>query len=176
MDQDQAARLLARENRMIQASIRAMVSDPHLAEDILQEVFVVVLQKRDQFAEGTNFSAWVREIARRVSYAQLRKAGKEPLPLTPETLDALESAFDVGPKRWEEERRALGACVEGLNEEGREILRLRYVELSSLARIASAVGRTTDGVKGVLKRLRQRLSECIEARLRNPGLSEGKLS
>jgi RNA polymerase sigma-70 factor (ECF subfamily) len=176
LDQDQTLRLLARETRMIQAFIRAMVCDFHLAEDILQEVFVVALQKRDQFVVGTNFGAWVREIARRVSFAKIRKSGKGDLTLTPEVLDAIEDSFDVDPDRWELERRALGACVGGLPEESRRILTLRYVEDTPITQIASAVKRSTDGVKGLLKRLRQRLADCVSARLKESGFSGGTIA
>lgn len=171
MEQDKTLRLLARETRMIQAFIRAMVCDFHLAEDILQEVFVVALQKRDQFVEGTNFGAWVREIARRVSFAKIRKAGRGDLALTTEVLDTIEDSFDVDTDRWESERRALGACVEGLPEESRKILSLRYVEDAPITEIASALRRSADGVKGVLKRLRQRLADCVSARLKASGFS-----
>ena len=176
MDQNQTLRLLARETRMIQAFIRAMVSDFHLAEDILQEVFVVALQKREHFVEGTNFGAWIREIARRVTFAKIRKSGRGDLTLTTEVLDTIEDTFDVESERWELERRALGACVEGLPEESRRILALRYIEAAPISHIASVVRRSTDGVKGVLKRLRQRLADCVSARLKASGLSEGTIA
>lgn len=161
---------------MIQAFIRAMVCDYHLAEDILQEVFVVALKKRDQFVEGTNFSAWVREIARRISFAKMRKSGRGDLALTTEVLDTIEGSFDVDPERWELERRALGACVQGLPEESRRILALRYIEDAPITQIAFAVKRSTDGVKGVLKRLRQRLADCVNARLKGVGFSGGTVT
>jgi len=173
MDQEQILRLLTRERRMIQAFVRAIVSDFHLAEDILQEVFVVALQRRDQFVDGTNFCAWVREIARRVALAKVRKSGRDALTLTPEVLDAVEPSFDLEAERWEEERRALSACVESLPEESRKILALRYVQAAPLTHISFDVGRSTDGVKALLKRIRQRLAECVGARLRQWGLSEG---
>lgn len=160
---------------MIQVFIRSMVSDFHLAEDILQEVFVVALQKRDQFVAGTNFCAWVREIARRVSFAKIRKSGRGDLLLSTEVLDAMEETLDVDPERWELERRALGACVEGLPEESRRILALRYIEGAPITEIASAVRRSTDGVKGLLKRLRERLADCVSGRLKGSEFQGGSL-
>lgn len=176
LDQEQAVRFLARERRMIQAYIRAMVPDFHLAEDILQEVFVVVLNRRDQFAPGTNFCAWVREIARRVALAHLRKTGRHALVLDPETLDVMEDVLDVDPVRWEEERTALRVCVERLPAESQKILTLRYVDERPLTGIAEAVGRSIDGVKGLLKRIRQKLGECVGERLRRTRLSGGTAS
>src|SRR4051812_21777904 len=166
VERDQILRLLTQERRMLQAAIRAMVADPYLAEDVLQEVFVVVMQQHEQFAAGTNFCAWAREIARRVTLAQLRKAGNQPSALDTETLDALEPSFDFSGEIWEDERRALHECIESLPEESRKILDQRYVAESPLAEISKSAGRSVEGIKALLKRLRQTLAECVSAQLR----------
>lgn len=171
MDHDTTLRLLTRERRMLHAFIRGMVSDYHLVEDILQEVFVVTMEKREQFVEGTNFCAWAREIARRVSLAQLRKSGKHP-PLAPDVLEALEQASDVPVESWEVERDALRKCVERLPPESRRILDLRYAEEKPLEQIAALAGRSVQGVKGLLKRVRQALAECVGGQIRGARLTE----
>ena len=158
---------------MLQAAIRAMVADAYLAEDVLQEVFVVVMQQHEQFAAGTNFGAWAREIARRVTLAQLRKVGRYPAVLDPETLDLLEGGFDTPRDTWEDERAALNECVAALPEESRKVLNLRYVTNAPLAEISAAVGRSGDGIKALLKRLRQSLAECVNGRLRRETLERG---
>ncbi len=165
MDQEQALRNLARERRMIESFIRAIVPDAHLVEDVIQEVYIVVARRYADFAEGTNFGAWVREIARRTALHQLRKAGRPGAPLEPRTLDALETSFETAPETWDEEKRALQSCVEKLPAESLRVLDLRYVNDAPLAEIAASVGRSVDGVKALLKRLRQKLAECAEARL-----------
>jgi RNA polymerase sigma-70 factor (ECF subfamily) len=157
---------LARERRTIQAAVRALVGDYHLAEDVLQGVFVVALAQAEQFREGSNFRAWVREIARRVAWAQLRKAGRAAAPIDVEVLDSLAQAVELPPDAWESERAALKSCVDGLPPDNRELLRLRYAEEAPLTRIASQLRTTTDGIKGLLKRLRVRLALCVEGKLR----------
>ena len=174
MERDQLLRLLTQERRMLQAAIRAMVADAYLAEDILQEVFVVVMQQHDQFSAGTNFGAWAREIARRVTLAQLRKSSREPAALDAETLDALEGSFDTPREIWEDERSALNECVAELPEESRTVLNLRYVTNASLAEIAEKIGRSGEGIKALLKRLRQSLAECVNARLRRTAIQRGE--
>ncbi len=170
MDQDRMLRMLARERRMIQAFTRAMVSDYHLAEDVLQEVFVVALRQREQFAEGTNFPAWIREIVKRVSWTQMRKAGRRTAALDARTLDLMAPALDLPADAWEAERRALQSCLAGLAPESRRVLALRYAEEAPLVRIAEDVGRSVDGVKGLLKRLRQKLADCVASKLRREGM------
>jgi RNA polymerase sigma-70 factor (ECF subfamily) len=137
-----------------------------LSEDILQEVFVVVVSNRNEYTPGTNFSAWLREIARRVTLAQLRKFGRRTPSLDPATLDTFEASMDISSHEWEDERRALSECLKQLPEESRRVLDLRYVSEISLPQIGEAVGRSSDGIKALLKRLRQTLAECVGARLR----------
>lgn len=165
MEQERVLQELARERRTIQATIRALVTDYHLAEDILQEVFVVALREHARFEAGSNFRAWVREIARRTAWAQLRRSGRSDA-LDPVTLDAIATAVEVPPQAWESEREALTACVKGLPRESRDLLRRRYTEEEPLTRIASGLGSTLDGIKSALKRLRQQLAACVAGRLK----------
>lgn len=166
MEQERVLQELARERRAIQATIRALVTDYHLAEDILQEVFVVALREHARFEAGSNFKAWVREIARRTAWAQLRRSGRSAGALDPGTLDAIAAAAEVSPQAWESEREALKACVDGLPRESRDLLRRRYTEEEPLTRIASGFGSTLDGIKSALKRLRQQLAACVAGRLK----------
>jgi RNA polymerase sigma-70 factor, ECF subfamily len=175
LEHDQILRELTQQRRMLYAFIRALVSDSHLCEDILQEVFVVAVSKRDEFTAGTNFPAWAREIARRIALAQLRKSGSAPASLDPETIDRMEGAIAVPSQVWDEERQALGECLKQLPVESRRVIELRYISEISLAQIGENVGRSPDGIKALLKRLRQTLAECVSARLRRAQVSEGRL-
>jgi RNA polymerase sigma-70 factor (ECF subfamily) len=166
VEQELVLQELARERRTIQATIRALITDYHSAEDVLQEVFVVALREHARFESGTNFKAWVREIARRTAWAQLRRSGRKAGALDPATLDAIATAAEVSPQSWESEREALKACVDGLPRESRDLLRRRYTEEEPLARIANGLGSTLDGIKSALKRLRQQLAACVAGRLK----------
>lgn len=166
MEQERVLQELARERRTIQATIRALISDYHSAEDVLQEVFVVALREHARFEAGTNFKAWVREIARRTAWAQLRRSGRSAGALDSGTLDSITAAAELSPQAWESEREALQACVEGLPRESRDLLRRRYAEEEPLSGIAKALGSTLDGIKSALKRLRQQLAACVAGRLK----------
>jgi RNA polymerase sigma-70 factor, ECF subfamily len=175
LEHDQILRELTQQRRMLYAFIRALVSDPHLCEDILQEVFVVAVSKCDEFTAGTNFPAWTREIARRVALAQLRKSGRAPVSLDPETIDRMEGAIEVSSQVWDEERQALKECLKQLPAESRRVIEMRYVSEISLAQIGETAGRSPDGIKALLKRLRQTLAECVSARLHRSPASEGRV-
>ena len=45
---------------MLHSFVFAIARDPHLTEDILQEVSVVLWSKFSEFKPGTDFGAWAR--------------------------------------------------------------------------------------------------------------------
>jgi RNA polymerase sigma-70 factor, ECF subfamily len=50
--------------------------NPSHAEDVLQEVFVTLLQKLDSFHEDSKFSTWLYRVAANTSYMRLRSEKK----------------------------------------------------------------------------------------------------
>src|SRR5262245_66469592 len=48
---------------MLHSFVYALLREPHLTEDILQEVAVVLWSKFSEFRPGTDFGAWARSIA-----------------------------------------------------------------------------------------------------------------
>jgi RNA polymerase sigma factor (sigma-70 family) len=50
---------------MLHSFVYALLRDPHLTEDILQEVAVVLWSKYSEFRPGTDFGAWARSVAYR---------------------------------------------------------------------------------------------------------------
>ena len=50
-----------------------ILRDPELAEDAVQEAAIIGLQKREQFAQGTSFTAWMGQMVRNVSLNVFRK-------------------------------------------------------------------------------------------------------
>ena len=59
----QFVKLLMEHRSLLHSFIYALVRDVHLAEDILQEMGVVLWTKFGEFRSGSNFGAWAREIA-----------------------------------------------------------------------------------------------------------------
>jgi len=50
-----------------------ILRDPDLAEDAVQEAAIIGLQKREQFTQGTSFTAWMGQMVRNVSLNSFRK-------------------------------------------------------------------------------------------------------
>lgn len=152
----------------IYAYIYGQVRDPHLAEDLMGDVFVCVVQAiRAERFWHTSFSAWLHRIAHNIVVDHYRR----PSPILSERLDevwvpgeesdpkdAVELAQD-----YERLRRAL-RC---LTREQQEVLVLRFGQGLTARETAQALRKTTGSVKAMQHRavvaLRRRLAKSAVA-------------
>jgi len=134
------------------------------AEDLLQEVFLVITRKANEFEEGTNFFAWGCTIARYKLMELLRRRAKSQA-LSEEVIDAL---CAVEPEATFDESRLaiLQSCLEQLAPKARQMMYLRYYGEHSPAQIARLVSWTPNAVRVALSRARTVLQECLERKMR----------
>ncbi|MFO0807199.1 MAG: sigma-70 family RNA polymerase sigma factor [Gemmataceae bacterium] len=161
----QAARLLMQYRTSLYAFILAAVRNHADTEDILQTVSVAVIESIGQLQHESGFLPWAREIARRRIHAHRRTAHRMQ-SLDPELILRLaEAAERVEYDQPSEDRRAaLLACLGGLPDDSRRILSRRYSGQSA-EQLATAFGRSVQGVYALIKRIKQALRECVARRL-----------
>jgi RNA polymerase sigma-70 factor, ECF subfamily len=82
-----------RYGKRIYRFVQGMVRDPHLAHDVTQEVFEKVLLKNDLYRPGTNFRAWLFEVARNQALTMLRTRNRLPKPISALPSNGEESDF-----------------------------------------------------------------------------------
>ncbi len=157
--------------------LRTIVRDPHLAEDLFQETWVVVSGKIDSFDQAGDFGAWVRTIALNLARNALRK-GKHlhPMP-APGVLESIEEAHASRSMRDLQESSErlvyLDQCLKKVDRRQRSILEHRYGEGASLRVIATRLGRSPGAIQVALFRMRQFLLRCIEEEQKRATLSHG---
>ncbi len=162
------SRMFIRHQRMLKSFIRSLV--PHLndAEDILQEVGVLILAGKGDEVDPGHFSAWARGVARNLVLHHRRAwRRKQALPTT-RYMDMVEAAFsqaDSEEEIWNERRDALAICMESIAVHERDLLTKRYVGALTSDAIASEQGRSAVAVRVALLRLRRSLLRCVERRL-----------
>lgn len=156
---DAFAQLVQKYHRNLLAFIYRFVRDPHLTEDIGQEVFLDVYKSLAKFdpETGTPFSAWLYISARNRCISELRKRGRtEIVPLEDYhiTADSADSAEErlIG----HEGRQALAASLEQLPEPFRTTL-VKSLQGASLHEIACQCGIAPATVKTRLFRAREKM-------------------
>jgi RNA polymerase sigma-70 factor (ECF subfamily) len=127
-------------------------------EDVVQESFVVALQKGVP-AEDTG--AFLRGVARNLLLRDRRSSASRR---------EIEIADEVWQRRCEDgdgadRLAALAACVAALPRRSRALLQRCYAEGAGRTELADEFGFAPEGVKTALRRLRQTLRHCIERRL-----------
>lgn len=137
------------------------------AEDVMQEVFVVVHRRLAEFEEGTSMRAWLSAILIRVVRAfwrtRQRKNGPQDANLEPDGTADTKTPSPLEAAEHDAAVRELYAVLSGMNEERREVLVLSEIEELTAPEIAVAL---QVNVNTVYWRLRTARKEFERALLR----------
>jgi len=136
------------------------------AEDVIQEVCVVLWQKFDEFDEGTNFRKWAHAVTFNVAKAYARKKRRRRgFGFNDYVLMKVSQMKSGGEELFELQCEVLRECMDHLPEADREFLSACYRNSSSLTNYARELGRSVETIYTKLKRLRRRLTECVTRKL-----------
>lgn len=170
-----------RYGRRIYHFVHGMVRDPHLAQDVTQDVFEKLLLKNELYRPGTNFRAWLFEVARNQALSALRSRQRLPRPISSlqsaesgEANDLLESiAAPADGRALEEEEfmTAFHAAVAELPVHYRTVFELCVRQGMPYQDAGKQLGLPTGTVAIRIMRARKRLFAALQhhlGRLRRP--------
>ena len=149
----------------IRAHVRRLVPSRADADDVMQEVSVVLWEKFDSFREGADFRAWAFGVARFEVLAWLRDKGRDRLVLDEAVISKVAEETAAAEPRLERQREALEACIEKVAPGERKFLMQAYQPDSRIQEVALGSGRTVPGFYQWLHRMRKMLLECIRRAL-----------
>jgi RNA polymerase sigma-70 factor (ECF subfamily) len=176
-DPQALATLVGRHKRPLYNFVLRHVRSPAAAEDLVQDVFVKIVQGAGEFRLGSRFSTWAYTIARHLCADHLRQAtsaspdlprgdgasgdrstmGAAPAPRTPPAPPPSPGAT-IGDQHGQ--RFARG--VEALPEEEREVFLLREVANLPFKEIAVVTGAPEDTVKRRMRAALERLQGSLD--------------
>ena len=159
------AGLLATCQRRVFLYAMSLLHNPADAEEVLQEANLVLWRKFDQYQPGTDFGQW----ACRVAYYEVlkvreKKARQERL-FSGEFIEVLAAESASSMDRTDARREALAACLKKLREKDRQLLMRRYQPSATTRSVAGALGRSVQGTRKSLHRIRMALLACIQRTL-----------
>lgn len=153
--------LITRHQRQIFSYIYTLVPDRHDAEDLLQETCVVICEKFDEFAPGTDFVAWACQIAWwRIRYAR-QKFARSKVVFDDDVLAKVAHTALSLREELDERHEALAGCLQKLASRDRELVLTRYEPGGGVAEAAERTGRSLDAAYKALNRLRKLLHDCV---------------
>lgn len=135
------------------------------AKDLVQDVFVIALERLDQLADPAAFPGWILTVARTRAIDHVRK--RQPVELVDEP------AVDPAPAA---EARQVLEVIRTMPDAYRETLIMRLVEGMTGPEIAERTGLASGSVRVNLHRgmklLRERLADAPSARAAAPAIRE----
>ena len=141
---------------------RYIVKDHQEAYDVVQEVFIKAMREGRIFDDEFKIKAWLFRVTSNLCFNQVRNRKRRGAILEsmvkPESFsaDQVESVF-AG-----EQREELGAALDLLSDDHKEILVLRYYDDLSYAEIAEVLQVKLGTVMSRLSRARMRLMAVME--------------
>jgi RNA polymerase sigma factor (sigma-70 family) len=145
-----------------------MTGSGHLAEDLVQEVFLRILKYRASYRDGARFETWIYRIARNARADYLSKQGREQ-PLEEEVNEYPDAR--PGPEvqvELEREVALLQAALLQLREDRRELLVLARYQGMKYEAIAELLGVDAGTVKVRVHRALKELRDAFQRRVEKP--------
>ncbi|AWB68951.1 RNA polymerase subunit sigma [Saccharobesus litoralis] len=157
--------LFEADRKRIYAYIYAYVMDKAAADDIFQDTSMVLWREFEKFEIGTNFSKWANGIVFNRVRTFRRNNKHLSLGLSEERLEeifACESIEDNTEQQWQ----LLQTCRSQLLEPDQKLYQAFYVENNRAAAIAEQTGRSIYAIRKSIHRLRKKLFDCVDRKLR----------
>lgn len=160
--------LVRRTGRLVFARLYLDTGDPHKAEDLVQETFLLAFRSIGQLKDPAGFRPWLLAIANRAMLDAVRRDGRKKRsgPTTGEAALTLVPANGFAPDEAaeaEEGRARVIEALRGLPEEYRLPLSLRYLAGADYESISHQLGLTNGSLRGMLHRglklLKERMPE-----------------
>lgn len=162
--------LMTRHQRQIFSYIYTLVPHRYDAEDLLQETSLVICEKFNDFAEGTDFVAWACQIAYwRIRYSR-QKFARSKVVFDQNVLDAVAQTASTMTNEIDDRHEALSACLRKLPARDREMVLTRYEPGSGVEEAARRSGRSLEAAYKALARIRKLLLDCVSHQLSHGGL------
>jgi RNA polymerase sigma-70 factor (ECF subfamily) len=159
---ERIVREFQKERQPLLSYIRALTCDGDKADDLIQDISVVVLRKANAGERPENLPAWCRGIARNLLLRERRDNQRLVYFNSENWIALVDRAFEENEPQPEEHRGTLRKCIDKMGDSARELIDLRYTQALKLKDIARRLKRSELAVQVSLSRLRKSLRQCMQ--------------
>lgn len=153
------------------------VNDPTLAEDLLQDTFIEILQTINNLNEPAAFPSWSKQVAYHKCTAYFKKRREILADEKEDGLSVFDTIEEDNAEFIPDEaldkadlKQTIHQMIDELPEEQRSALLLRYFDEISVKEIAEIQGVTEGTVKSRLNYGRQAIKEAVEGYEKKHGI------
>jgi RNA polymerase sigma factor (sigma-70 family) len=155
--------VVARHVDFVYSAAMRMVRDPHLAQDVTQNVFVALAQNARDLTDRPILAGWLHRTARNFSgkavRSELRRRARERQAATMNDLVSTEP-----DALWDDVAPELDAALDELSDPDRDAVLLRYFDRKSAREMAQALGTSEEAAQKRVSRAVERLREVFAQR------------
>jgi RNA polymerase sigma-70 factor, ECF subfamily len=168
--------MLRRHQSQLFGYIHSLVRDLNDADDLFQQVALILWRKVAEFDRARDFLAWACGIARFEVLNFLRTRSRSRLYFSDElNLLLIDAQVEMSHDETESRREALGQCMSRLRDRDRQLLEQCYSGDGGVHALAQGMGRSSQSIYNSLRRIRRALFECVRRTLNqesHPGVVE----
>jgi RNA polymerase sigma-70 factor (ECF subfamily) len=170
-ERGRAEALLRQHSVMLRAHLRHVLRSAADADDVAQEVCLIVLGDPRILLRGDDPGAYLRGMARHLAGRHVRRAVRSRSfeALVDLHWDGPTSDEPIGPlereRAQQRQTRAFTHCLEKIPERMRRVLDWKYRDGQTSLQIAARLATTAEAVRMALMRTRQALARCISEQL-----------
>jgi RNA polymerase sigma-70 factor (ECF subfamily) len=146
----------------LRAFVRRLVPQRSDADDVLQDIAVVLWEKFSTFDPSTDFRAWAFQVARYEVLAWIRDRNRDRLVLDEDVVLTLAEESAAEDRHLQDQREALNSCMQKIPEKNRHLILHAYSGVTSTEALAGQSGRSVAGFYQWLHRMRRLLLDCIQ--------------
>ncbi|AQQ08270.1 RNA polymerase sigma factor [Sedimentisphaera cyanobacteriorum] len=159
--QEELTVLWTRAQSVVAGFISTLVPDFQDADDILQNVAVILVSKFDEYDRSRSFTTWAVGIARNEILRYYEKGKGREKCLSQEAIDQLGKAYCEENENISNLKSELKRCVSKLRGKWKLVVELHYYSGFAPARIAQKLGMTTNSIYVLMHRIRLALKDCV---------------
>lgn len=164
--QEEFARLIGAHQGRIYGFVYTLLPHRSEAEELVQQISVVLWKKFDTFEQDGNFVSWAYGVAYNEVLHYLRSRNREQRAVSIAVLERLRDARLQRDDLLDRRREALNECLKRLGSRDHSLIDGYYFRgEQSVRKLSDATGRSVDAIYKSLQRIRAMLHECIERSL-----------
>ena len=147
---------------------RLILPDWTYVDDELQNASVTMWENRAKLRDVSGFLPWAKVIVRNRCFNAIAKMRRDRLVLDGRVLELIanEEAADAGVRQPNTLHEALEAGLHELTPDRRDLVLTPYRGAGAVKRLAEAVRKSPNSLYKLIGRLREKLSHCVENKLR----------
>ncbi|QDT65748.1 sigma-70 family RNA polymerase sigma factor [Calycomorphotria hydatis] len=150
----------------IYARVLVFVPDRHDADDVMQEISLVLWRKFEDFSPGTSFSKWAGAVALNVARTFVRgKRRSRRVTLDEDVLQGLAQVQSGAQELLELRRLHLESCLDSMSERDRDFLMTCESRHGAVSKLSRELNQPAHRLYERLNRLRRKLTNCIQRSL-----------